>query len=366
MENKKLILYNYFMMFPKAVNVLIATLLVTSVRHHTCTARHGGNNLVIDANIPNPPPVAIPPRPASPVDIEPPTYNQPNAYGQAGLTINSKIDDMTYTARYIKEPIVKCFDVKEYYHREMRALSLIDYNRFRQVGRSMLQGRKSIATYLDSFKVPGGDCIVYNFSGGKTLAEYAQRLSLEQKSRFLPIIFNQVLRGLKYLESIGMAHVFLTPHTVIINHPNMNGAPKATIYEYSYQQQVNFSNGQCQKIRRNIVAHDNYCAPEILPFLRRQPPHPMDACKLDTWNLGVIMLSAMAHQRNIAEGTMNAHEWSRVLQETQEQFGSATSFNDNERHAAIVLRPLLRKVVQLMQTNPEQRPNLASVEALTV
>jgi hypothetical protein len=160
--------------------------------------------------------------------------------------------------------------------------------------------------------------------------------------------------------------MFLAIIIIIIDHPNLNGIPRTTIYEYSYQQQVISRNGQCRKITKYIIAHDNYCAPELLPHLRNQSPITIYACKLDTWNLDVSMLSALAHQANIDEYTMDVNKWQQLLDTTKVQFNSVSCFTAEERRAIQSLTPLLNKIVQPMHIDPGQRANLARITHLAV
>ncbi|RKP27318.1 hypothetical protein SYNPS1DRAFT_27018 [Syncephalis pseudoplumigaleata] len=297
------------------------------------------------------------------------------AYGQPELIRGFKIDDNVYEASYQGRPaVLHCGDVKASIARENEALDLID-DAIHAPYTAYSRGRRFIATRITNFTKPGGECTIYNSAGTMTLAQYAEKLSLPQKSRFLPMVFNQVRRGLRYLLSIGIAHTFITPDTILVRHPRFRGKPRVTIFKYALYQPVTLNRKkQCAPIAaQRLRCDERYCAPEHFASSRSNSPMSIDACLFDTWNLGTLIYSVLPHKGDVNVDYVDIRKketlierWEKIRADTRRWIASSPFTSNEDRAAMQSLMPLYDIADSLMTVDPAKRPSLFQVKPFKV
>jgi 5'-AMP-activated protein kinase catalytic alpha subunit len=98
-------------------------------------------------------------------------------------------------------------------------------------------------------------------------------------------VFRQVMEGLAYIHSMGVAHRDIKPENLILSH---DGVVK--IADFGLSTTVRDQGGSHRR-NRSMCGTPHYAAPEIFDRLRKGEGY--DACKADVWSAGIVLYAML-------------------------------------------------------------------------
>ncbi|KAI9597779.1 hypothetical protein BDF19DRAFT_284806 [Syncephalis fuscata] len=144
----------------------------------------------------------------------------PKVQAQVGLktpvrwTTSTDRIGLGYAKWGTQDAFVKCIPSSDRLTVETRAFSML--NAFKSKGKGIL-GNNNIAQPLNQFNIPKGfwkieaNCFIYELAYGNTLEEFAIGKSWQEKARYIPQLFQQVMLGMLYLRRAGIIHNDIAP-----------------------------------------------------------------------------------------------------------------------------------------------------------
>ncbi|KAI9596222.1 kinase-like domain-containing protein [Syncephalis fuscata] len=165
------------------------------------------------------------------------------------------------------------------------------FEKAKQLKQDKAYGRQFIAELLHVFPLPNGACSVVPFVDGEPLDVYADRLNIDQKSNWLPFIFEQILNGIAYIHHAKLAHSNIQPKNIIISHSDVAKPPRVIIVDYSFTQTLSYTwnrHTKKQPPSKGEGTSAYYQSPDSFAL------NVIDLQKFDAWAIGACIYRALA------------------------------------------------------------------------
>ncbi|OMH83755.1 Serine/threonine-protein kinase hal4 [Zancudomyces culisetae] len=216
---------------------------------------------------------------------------------------------------------------------------------------SSMMRHKNVIQTLDLTRDKSGKwCQVMEYCSGGDLLDLIKNDHMNQTEK--DCLFKQLLQGIAYLHSIGVAHRDIKPDNLLLDDKcvlKVADFGVSEVFSLPWQSSIQLSKG--------CVGSDPYIAPECFV-----PSNEFEASKADVWSCGIVYLVM----------TNNSFPW-HVAKETDENFRKfakrCQSGDGNSNTSACSMMSMFRNIdpdavntlSKLLSLNPEERPRIDKV-----